>query len=43
MAGIRGSKTSPEMKIRRLLHRHGFRYSVRKSAHPRRSDTVLTI
>ncbi|WP_390891953.1 hypothetical protein [Ectopseudomonas oleovorans] len=26
MAGIRGSNTSPEMKVRRLLHRHGFRY-----------------
>ncbi|HCL3359542.1 TPA: very short patch repair endonuclease, partial [Pseudomonas aeruginosa] len=23
MAGIRGSDTLPEMKVRRLLHRHG--------------------
>lgn len=41
MAGIRGSNTSPEMKIRRLLHRHGFRYRLHQRDLPGRPDIVL--
>jgi len=26
MAGIRSSNTAPEMRVRKLLHRRGFRY-----------------
>ncbi|PJE40128.1 MAG: very short patch repair endonuclease [Pseudomonas sp.] len=41
MAGIRGSNTSPEMKVRRLLHRHGFRYRLHQRDLPGRPDIVL--
>lgn len=41
MAGIRGSDTSPEMKVRRLLHRHGFRYRLHQKSLPGRPDLVL--
>lgn len=41
MAGIRGSNTSPEMKVRKLLHRHGFRYRLHCRTLPGRPDIVL--
>lgn len=41
MAGIRGSDTLPEMKVRRLLHRHGFRYRLHPRELPGRPDVVL--
>lgn len=41
MAGIRSRDTSPEMKVRRLLHRHGFRYRLHKQDLPGRPDLVL--
>ncbi|WP_309137393.1 very short patch repair endonuclease [Pseudomonas sp. LS44] len=41
MAGIRSSDTSPEMKVRRLLHRHGFRYRLHQKNLPGRPDLVL--
>src|SRR3990167_3326744 len=41
MAGIRGSNTSPEMKVRRLLHRHGFRFRLHKRDLPGRPDVEL--
>ncbi|EIU4785286.1 MULTISPECIES: very short patch repair endonuclease [Pseudomonadaceae] len=42
MAGIRGSNTSPEMKVRRLLHRHGFRYRLHQKDLPGKPDLVLS-
>ncbi|WP_345956552.1 very short patch repair endonuclease [Pseudomonas fulva] len=41
MAGIRGSDTSPEMKVRKLLHRQGFRYRLHQRNLPGRPDLVL--
>lgn len=41
MAGIRGSNTSPEMKGRKLLHQHGFRYRLHHRGLPGRADVVL--
>lgn len=41
MAGIRGSNTSPGIKVRRLLHRHGFRYRLHQRDLPGRPDIVL--
>ena len=41
MAGIRGRDTSPEMKVRRMLHRHGFRYRLHKKDLPGKPDLVL--
>jgi len=41
MAGIRGSNTSPDMKVRRLLHRHGFRYRLHSRKLPGKPDIVL--
>ncbi|HHX0983490.1 TPA: very short patch repair endonuclease [Pseudomonas aeruginosa] len=41
MAGIRGSNTSPEKAIRRLLHRNGFRYRLHQRDLPGRPDLVL--
>ncbi|WP_123495803.1 very short patch repair endonuclease [Pseudomonas frederiksbergensis] len=41
MAAIRGSNTSPEMKVRKLLHRHGFRYRLHSRKLPGRPDVVL--
>lgn len=41
MAGIRGSNTSPEMKIRRMLHRQGFRYRLHQKNLPGKPDLVL--
>lgn len=41
MAGIRSRDTSPEMKVRRLLHRHGFRYRLHQKDLPGKPDLVL--
>ncbi|WP_258909116.1 very short patch repair endonuclease [Pseudomonas putida] len=41
MAGIRGSHTSPEIKVRRLLHRHGFRFRLHGKKLPGKPDLVL--
>lgn len=41
MAGIRGSNTAPEMKVRKLLHRHGFRFRLHSTVLPGRPDVVL--
>lgn len=41
MANIRGSNTNPEMKVRKILHRHGFRYRLHQRKLPGRPDVVL--
>ncbi|UVL81343.1 very short patch repair endonuclease [Pseudomonas putida] len=41
MTSIRGSNTVPEMKVRKLLHRHGFRYRLHPKELPGRPDLVL--
>lgn len=41
MAGIRGSDTRPEIKVRKLLHKHGFRYRLHSRKLPGRPDIVL--
>jgi DNA mismatch endonuclease (patch repair protein) len=41
MAGIRGSNTSPEITIRGLLHRHGFRYRLHQRDLSGRPDIVI--
>ncbi|MFV3415503.1 very short patch repair endonuclease [Pseudomonas sp. NY15436] len=42
MAGIRGSDTLPEMKVRKLLHRQGFRYRLHQRNLPGKPDVVLS-
>ena len=41
MAGIRGKDTSPELTIRRMLHRLGFRYRLHDRRLPGRPDLVF--
>jgi len=41
MANIRSSNTLPEMKVRKLLHRNGFRYRLHPRELPGRPDVVL--
>lgn len=41
MAGIRGKDTTPEMLVRRFLHRKGFRYRLHDRTLPGRPDIVL--
>ena len=41
MAAIRGSDTKPEMKVRRLLHRMGYRYTLHGKKLPGRPDLVF--
>lgn len=41
MAGIRGRDTTPEMKVRRFLHRNGFRYRLHHKGLPGKPDLVL--
>lgn len=41
MAGIRSSDTLPEMKVRKLLHRQGFRYRLHQRNLPGKPDVVL--
>lgn len=41
MAGIRGKDTKPEVLVRRMLHRAGFRYRLHDKRMPGRPDIVL--
>lgn len=41
MSGIRGRNTKPEILIRSLLHRHGFRFRLHAGALPGNPDIVL--
>lgn len=41
MSGIRGRNTKPEMQIRSLLHRHGFRFRLHVRDLPGKPDIVL--
>ncbi len=41
MSGIRGKDTRPEMLIRKLLHRRGFRYRLHDKKLPGKPDIVL--
>ena len=41
MAAIRGRNTKPEMTMRSLLHRAGFRFRLHSSALPGKPDMVL--
>lgn len=42
MSGIRSSNTAPEMRVRKLLHKHGFRYRLHSPKLPGRPDIVLS-
>ncbi|OQY94112.1 MAG: very short patch repair endonuclease [Sphingobacteriales bacterium UTBCD1] len=42
MSRIRGKDTKPEMLVRRLLHAHGFRYSLHNKKLPGKPDIVLS-
>src|SRR5687768_9553296 len=41
MAAIRGRDTGPEMRVRRLLHRLGYRYALHSKALPGKPDLVF--
>lgn len=41
MSGIRGTNTKPEIRIRSLLHRHGFRFRLHSRQLPGKPDIVL--
>ncbi|MGU9855293.1 very short patch repair endonuclease [Pseudomonas sp. LF245] len=41
MANIHGTNTVPEMKVRKLLHKNGFRYRLHPRELPGRPDIVL--
>lgn len=41
MSGIRGVDTKPEITVRRLLHRRGFRFRLHVSTMPGKPDIVL--
>lgn len=41
MSGIRGTNTKPEIRIRSLLHRHGFRFRIHSRQLPGKPDIVL--
>jgi len=41
MSGIRGRNTKPEIMIRSLLHRHGFRFRLHARSLPGKPDIVL--
>jgi DNA mismatch endonuclease (patch repair protein) len=41
MAAIRGRDTKPEMIVRRLVHRHGYRFRLHRRDLPGRPDLVL--
>jgi DNA mismatch endonuclease (patch repair protein) len=42
MSGIRGKNTKPELQIRRLLHRYGFRFRLHVVNLPGKPDIVLS-
>ena len=41
MSGIRGSNTKPEILLRKLLHREGFRFRLNNAGLPGRPDVVM--
>ena len=41
MAGIKGKDTTPELLIRRALHKRGFRYRIHEKKLPGKPDLVL--
>jgi DNA mismatch endonuclease (patch repair protein) len=41
MSRVKGRNTAPELKVRSLLHRLGFRFSLRRRDLPGRPDIVL--
>lgn len=41
MSGIRGTDTKPELVVRKLLHRRGYRYRLHDRRLPGRPDIVL--
>lgn len=41
MSGIRGKDTKPEIVVRKLLHKHGFRFRLHRKDLPGRPDIVL--
>lgn len=41
MSAIGARDTSPEMKVRRMLHRHGFRFRLHRKDLPGKPDLVL--
>ena len=41
MSGIRGKNTKPEIQIRSMLHRHGFRFRIHVNSLPGKPDIVL--
>ena len=41
MAGVKSKNTKPEMKVRRLLHRLGYRYRLHRPDLPGRPDIVF--
>ena len=42
MSRVRNKNTKPEILVRRLLHRAGFRYRLHKSGLPGRPDVVMS-
>ena len=42
MAGIKGKDTKPELMVRELLHRSGYRFRLHRKDLPGRPDLVLT-
>jgi len=41
MSGIKGKNTKPEIHVRSLLHRHGFRFRIHVDSLPGKPDIVL--
>jgi DNA mismatch endonuclease (patch repair protein) len=41
MSGIRGKNTKPELVVRRVLHRRGFRYRIHATALPGKPDMAF--
>ena len=41
MSGIRGKNTQPELKVRRFLHAHGYRFRLHRKDLPGNPDIVL--
>lgn len=41
MAGIKGKNTTPEIRLRRALHRAGFRFRLHDATLPGRPDIIL--
>jgi DNA mismatch endonuclease, patch repair protein len=41
MSGIRGTNTQPEIRVRRMLHRLGFRFRIHSTTLPGKPDMVF--